>query len=520
MNLIFRLLMRASAALSIPAGSLSFLGTATPLQILPSRNTFDNVTTWSVFLDVEYTGGANRVAIGVRRPKGFNVQINNGILRVSNWAAFTSGTTTFSAGRYKILVTYDGTTLKAWVKTAGGVVTQEINATVTFAFASSNLVAFGSSCNTTATIEQWNGKIYVGAYWKATLTEADRDVLFGGADPRTVALANLHWYPSPATAEDLSGNHVTHKKFSAPTTVMAAGSTGTLGNPDNFVVLRDPDSGAPIQHAGNYWACYDTLNGSSKRVVELATSANLTTWVYDRTVMTSTTGADHEIRVCDFIYLGNEAGAHDPFQIYTANSNVPVGNVAKMNLYTSSDLTTWTPDAANPVFTNDYSDRGVEDFRIVKVGANNWGAVYELNGLEDGSIAIGQAQHTGAVPTGAWTNANNVMFSDADFGYAGPAAFTANPCIVKKDGVYYCFYEGANSGEGGTATGFEEVTFLRTSTDFFTPSSWQKKNIVAFGGNTFPNCAIVSGGVIYHYNVKGGTSAERFTYDPTQLFTA
>lgn len=433
--------------------------------------------------------------------------LSNGQLRISNWTNFQTGTRAFSSGDIvSVFVRHASgtTTIHSQIEGEGSA-TLESSASRTY-----NISSISPS------IIRWGGRdasaflnsLYDSAVWLSNITqisEADGLDLISGAQTIGDVSEPSCWFGAETGADKAENMPLMKNWASLPSGQFFSGSDIPGTNPDNFVVLRDPSTMAPVQYdAGSglrYWAAYnDNLSGVS---VRLATSTDLETWVDDSEAVAAASG----MAVSDFIYVGGETGLHKDFFLFYSKKS---GTEAQVHLTTSDDMSTWTDDVANPVFTNASGPGdGIEDFRMVKVDDNYWAAFYEQDGYEDaGARAVGAALHTGTVPEGgSWTNQTDDILGTSDVGYEIAGHFMANPCVCKDGSDIWLFYEGA------VFSGNEPVTLARKITpsansDVFTPSNWQKFGVANWrnGEKAFGNCASVESGTIYLY-LQAGTGA-------------
>lgn len=157
--------LQPSAGYAIKA--LQFMGIESQIA-LHQEHLMDNALSsgWSMYADIYHHQGVTRTIFGQRRTPGFFIQFNNGVLRLSNFAAFTNGTTTYPTGRLRVVMTWDGTTLKGWVKPVGGITTEEINAAVSFSSTQNASTSWGGLPNQKfVTVQPLRGLIYDAALW-------------------------------------------------------------------------------------------------------------------------------------------------------------------------------------------------------------------------------------------------------------------------------------------------------------------------------------------------------------------
>ena len=458
---------------------------------------------FAAFADFTYDGGSDRMVFGFDVDEAFTIAMHDGQVRISDFSAFQLGSTTgIAAGRYLLGVRYDGTTLRAWIREqTSGTTSLEIDVNVNFTTDRPTDAQIGGAFENTTdsglSRDPLNGKIYAAAFWGSEPTEAQIIDLVDGNTVIEDLTSNVPlWWPDPS----LQGRD----RGTGALTVKTFGETRQLTGPaevDNSRVMRDPETGIPVQYddggGARYWMAFNTFAYD----LRLASSTDLETWV-DEGQLFSGEGGD--LRASDLLYLGNISGSHDPFLLLTVSS---VSGESMLHARTSSDLSTWTSptiDAANAIFRDTaINANGIEDFTVCRFDGA-WYATYEQDQMQNGTVAVGLAKSTSALPSTGWAVVNSRAFPTPDLGFNTSDKFVANPACAVMDGEFYIFYEGADFT---TSSRTLPLTLMRKSATPEIDTSWEEHGVVFYslGRRCFPNCVTVEGGVLSIYMQNGLT---------------
>jgi len=269
--------------------------------------------------------------------------------------------------------------------------------------------------------------------------------------------------------------------------------------PDNFCVLRDPETSLPVKHDGKYWAVYNTPSASPQKGIGICYSYNLLNWVdsgYDEIVPSGGAGAwDYQIAVADFLYMHDQPSSTHDFWIFYVGADI-AGNQNKIGVSRSNNLTSWTKYGIIAAFIPAWApnSNGLEDFRILKASNGDWYAAYEAN-KQRNMVAIGTAKTTQALPLTGWVDTGQA-FSNT----YGADTFCANPSLIKRiegvEVIYYLLYEWLYNGDVSSRA-YE--AYVREQ-DFHVANAWiQRPAQPAYrategweGNNTIPNGFIIS----------------------------
>jgi hypothetical protein len=474
---------------------------------------------FAFYADFTYDGGDDRYVFGLQSSQAVHVYMNSGQLLISNNfdAALEGSSTGLAAGRYRVFVNYNGTTVKAWLKPHGGSRTLEINTALNFTSGPSNFVRIGGLEGAFGGAHYpLLGKVYHVAYWADVITESEGLDLIDGNIAISGVTATPRWHPDPNdSGRDQTSTVLTVKNLNQTRELVAPSNAG------NFRVLRDPETGIPAQYnaggGAKYWAAYNLTGSASCR---LATSDDLETWADHANLFS---GEGLSLRPSDFLYLGNIAGAHDPFLLLTCST---ISSESMIHARTSSDMSSWTfptINAANAIFRDtSLTAGGAEDFTVCRHDGS-WIASYEQETLQDGTVAIGIAESTNTLPSSGWAVVNNRAFTTPDLGFNSSSRFVANPACISRDGVFWLFYEGYDTD---SSTGTLPLTLLRKTATPKSQSGWEEHGIVFHtpGRRCFPDSATWEGSKItvymeHGYNALSSTPSRvgKVEYDTSYL---
>lgn len=438
------------------------------------------------------------------RPR-FNVRVQSGRFAIAD-TAWRTGSTTFSAGRHRWLMEYDHTagTVDFWVQPDGGSVSHELNGiSESFTVANSQTVGLGGFINGSFAVSSASYAVYMrNGLWSKKLASGERTALLAGTSTPDDYTTDLVWNPSLGDTRLYNKADETEQMYGpsqgVETTILDGTDSNGI-NPNNMRILTD-QYGNPVKYDSKYWAAIDT---GGQTAIELVSSSDLASWSFESTIFTTTGLSVTQCAPTCFMYMGDLSGAHDPFFLFiTVNDS---GD--QIWRYETDDMSTFTADAANPVYSRARSgSSGAEDWTICPNNSGGWYAVFEDDGIEtNGSVAVSSATNSNTVPTGAWTHATDGLFA-ADPAIGGASEFSANPVVCNFGGVYHVFYEGAVSGS--------RRTMLATSDDFSTWTNWGAINP---NGQLFPNSVYIdptSEDIVVTAINSAGNVTSAFDFDP------
>ena len=457
---------------------------------------------FTIFMDFEYEAvAANRRLWWFRKSGGTYAYVDtSGRIVISDFvSSYTFSALTLTTGRYLLVATWDNTTLSVRATPVGGA--EASGTTTSFnpgsASARSPGVAWGTRESDVAV-----PTIHCAAAWDSVLGDNHLDSLLG-LYPANMIPVTPFWLPGWGS----EGDYGTNRTAASPADYQAA-ITG--GPTQNIAVLKDPETHAPIDFSGTYYAIG---NDGGEATLELYSSTNLTTWSYVEDITTAGTESLTAIGACDFIY---DAGAARPYQaVYWGES---AGDNDVYSISTASmSARTWTNETNNPIFlASDVSghatSNGPEDCRFTKDDGGVWVMLFEHNNESPGNV-VGIASNAAARFADAYTYQGD-MFDGAVTPDVTQTAsdIYANPAVCKFDGWYWAFFE----NRVGVAADSNLTVHSRSKTPA-DPESWIPLGFAAAvdglestsDAALFPNCATVESGKIRLYC----TNNKKYVYE-------
>lgn len=152
------------------------------------------------------------------------------------------------------------------------------------------------------------------------------------------------------------------------------------------------------------------------------------------------------------------------------DKTIASGGIGKIGLAYSDNLTTWTKEAANPVYTAPSGDVMSATANIVQVGPRSYRLYSQVY---PASNAFALATSTDML---TWTDAGHVFGLGTAGQWDDTFIFDPNPVLIS--GVTYLWYGGATSDASrgiGLATSPDGTTFTRQGR-LFTPAAGESSN--------------------------------------------
>lgn len=222
---------------------------------------------------------------------------------------------------------------------------------------------------------------------------------------------------------------------------------------DNIAILRDPTDCLPTQYNSKYWMAYVARGGSGPEI-GMASSTDLVSWTDENSALLlsgSSTWEQTALGSNTFLDMRNYSTSDDFWLVYHGQDGTGGSRYKQMGLAYSSDMTNWSRDSSNPIFSpNPPGGQGGEDFSVVDSG-DSWDLLYEDEGSAT-SNGVRTAQTTNSLPDSGWSDQGTMYSSATDSGGI------ANPTLIRNPdaGAYEVLIEadpaGAAYSRGGTVS--------------------------------------------------------------------